>query len=103
MKPPDLVLSESSAPGHLLVVGHLLTVSSGGGERKLWSFPLLVRALVPSWRLYPLVSSSLNFLLKAPSPDMIILGCRASLYGFGRGTKTQSIAGDMLIPSLELT
>ena len=48
--------------------GHLLTVSSHGGERKCWSPPLLVRTLIPTWGSTLFISSKPDYSPKAQLP-----------------------------------
>lgn len=64
----------------------------GGRERMLWF--LLLRTLIPPRG--PTLMTSLNVMtLKAPHPNTIPLGVRASTYEFGRVT-IQSVAGNLL-------
>ena len=54
-------------------------------------FPLLVRALIPPWRIPSITSLIINYLLKVPSLNTITLRVSALAYEFGRGTQIFSL------------
>lgn len=78
-------------PSPWLAEGLLLTVSSHGGQHKRSGLFLLIETLIPSWGPSLMISSKLNHLPKAPPPNTITLGDKASTHGFWRWHKHQSI------------
>jgi len=73
----DLILPKGSLPG--LQMASLFTVSSVA-EKEHWSLP--IKTLIPSWLPYPQTSSKPNHVPKAPPPNTIPWGLRASTYEF---------------------
>ena len=61
-------------------------------DRGFKSLPLLTRALIPTWGLYPHDHIKPNHLAKAPPPNTIALGIKSSTYDFWGDTNIQSTA-----------
>ena len=84
--PADSVPGENPLPGLQMAI---FSLSSHDQERSSLSCLFFIRRLIAFVRVPP---SCPNYLPKAPPPNIITLGIRASTYEFGAGGHIQSIA-----------